>query len=74
MFPNPREMQNKLMEKVRHMVAIFDPHIKRDDGFLLHKEVTQRGYYVKDVHGKDYDGWCWPGASSELAPKYSSMG
>ena len=49
-------MQNKLMEKVLHMVAIFYPHIKRDDGFPLHKESTQKGYYVKDVHVKDYDG------------------
>ena len=48
------------------MVAISDPHIKRDDGFSLHKEVTQKGYYVKDVHGNDYDGWCWPDASSYL--------
>ena len=48
------------------MVAIFDPHIKRDDGFSLHMEATQKGYYVKDVHGKDYDGWCWSGASAYL--------
>ena len=47
-------------------MAIFYPHIKRDDGFALHKEATQKGYYVKDVHGKDYDGWCWSGASSYL--------
>eukprot|EP01018_Ginkgo_biloba_P019091 Gb_13061 [translate_table: standard] len=66
LFPNPEEMQNKLMAKGRHMVTIVDPHIKRDDGFPLHKEATRKGYYVKDVHGKDYDGWCWPGASSYL--------
>lgn len=66
LFPNPGEMQNKLMAKGRHMVTIVDPHIKRDDGFPLHKEATQKGYYVKDVHGRDYDGWCWPGASSYL--------
>ena len=66
MFSNLGEMQNKLMENVRHILDIFDPHIKRDDGFALHKEVTQKGYYVKDVHGKDYDGWCWSGASAYL--------
>ena len=55
LFPNLGEMQNKLIAKGRHMVAIVDPHIKRDDGFLLHKEATQKRYYVKDVHGKDYD-------------------
>jgi len=66
LFPHPEEMQNKLMAKGRHMVTIVDPHIKRDDGFPLHKEATQKGYYVKDVHGRDYDGWCWSGASSYL--------
>lgn len=66
LFPHPREMQEKLMSKGRHMVNIVDPHIKRDDGFFLHKEATSKGYYVKDVHGRDYDGWCWPGSSSYL--------
>lgn len=66
LFPNPKEMQDKLMAKGRHMVTIVDPHIKRDDGFFLHKEATSKGYYVKDVHGRDYDGWCWPGSSSYL--------
>ncbi|KAL4181822.1 hypothetical protein AMTRI_Chr12g239380 [Amborella trichopoda] len=66
LFPNPTEMQNKLMAKGRHMVTIVDPHIKRDDGFALHKEAAKLGYYVKDYSGKDYDGWCWPGSSSYL--------
>ena len=44
------------------MVVIVNPHIKRDDGFPLHKEATRKDYYVKDINGKDYDGWCWPDA------------
>eukprot|EP00250_Pteridium_aquilinum_P013173 c21179_g1_i1 orf=86-2851(+) len=66
LFPNPKQMQEKLMSKGRRMVNIVDPHIKRDDGYFLHKEATSKGYYVKDVHGRDYDGWCWPGSSSYL--------
>lgn len=66
LFPNPEEMQNNLAAKGRHMVTIVDPHIKRDDSFPLHKEATEKGYYVKDLTGKDYDGWCWPGSSSYL--------
>ncbi|KAH7315741.1 hypothetical protein KP509_21G063300 [Ceratopteris richardii] len=66
LFPNPKEMQEKLASKGRHMVTIVDPHIKRDDGFFLHKEATSKGYYVKDIHGRDFDGWCWPGSSSYL--------
>ncbi|KAH7520541.1 hypothetical protein FEM48_Zijuj08G0154900 [Ziziphus jujuba var. spinosa] len=64
LFPHPEEMQRKLAAKGRHMVTIVDPHIKRDESFHLHKEATQKGYYVKDASGNDYDGWCWPGSSS----------
>lgn len=64
LFPNPEEMQNKLLAKGRHMVTIVDPHIKRDESFHLHDEATQKGYYVKDASGNDFDGWCWPGSSS----------
>ncbi|KAK6923487.1 Glycoside hydrolase family 31, N-terminal domain [Dillenia turbinata] len=66
LFPNPEEMQKKLSAKGRHMVTIVDPHIKRDDSYYIHREATQKGYYVKDAKGNDYDGWCWPGSSSYL--------
>ena len=66
LFPHPEEMQRKLAAKGRHMVTIVDPHIKRDDSYFLHKEASQKGYYVKDATGNDYDGWCWPGSSSYL--------
>lgn len=63
-FPNPEVMQRKIADKGRKMVTIVDPHIKRDSSFHLHQEATEKGYYVKDATGNDYDGWCWPGASS----------
>lgn len=66
LFPNPEEMQNKLAAKGRRMVTIVDPHIKRDDSYYIHKEASEKGHYVKDASGKDYDGWCWPGSSSYL--------
>ncbi|KAK2445095.1 Glycosyl hydrolase family 31 protein [Trifolium repens] len=64
LFPNPEEMQRKLAGKGRHMVTIADPHIKRDENYFLHKEASEKGYYVKDSSGNDFDGWCWPGSSS----------
>ncbi|XP_024024508.1 probable glucan 1,3-alpha-glucosidase [Morus notabilis] len=64
LFPHPEEMQRKLFAKGRHTVTIVDPHIKRDDSYFLHKEASQKGYYVKDANGNDFDGWCWPGSSS----------
>ncbi|CAL9019390.1 unnamed protein product [Prunus brigantina] len=66
LFPHPEEMQRKLAAKGRHMVTIVDPHIKRDDSYFLHKEATEKRYYVRDATGKDYDGWCWSGSSSYL--------
>ena len=67
LFPHPAEMQEKLASQGRRMVTIIDPHIKRDDGYYIHKEATAKGLYIKDKDGKkDYDGWCWPGSSSYL--------
>ena len=65
-FPNPLEMQKNVSAHGRRMVTIVDPHIKRDDGFAVHKEATQLGYYIKNKDGGDFDGWCWPGSSSYL--------
>lgn len=49
------------------MVTIIDPHIKRDSNYYIHKEATSKGLYIKDKDGQnDFDGWCWPGASSYL--------
>ncbi|NP_001153434.1 alpha glucosidase II alpha subunit-like precursor [Nasonia vitripennis] len=65
-FPNPLEMIKNLTTKGRKLVVIIDPHIKRDSNYFLHNEATNNGYYVKHRDGKDYEGWCWPGASSYL--------
>jgi len=65
-FPNPAEMQKKLASRGRKMVTIIDPHIKRDSSYHVHKLATDLGYYIKNKHGSDFDGWCWPGSSSYL--------
>merc|ERR1719399_2495605 len=66
MFPDPIAMQEALSKHGRRMVTIIDPHLKRDDNYYIHKEATQKGLYVKNKDGDDFDGWCWPGASSYL--------
>ena len=50
MFPSPLEMQKNVSAHGRRMVTIVDPHIKRDDNFPVHKEATQKGYYIKVLH------------------------
>jgi hypothetical protein len=34
--------------------------------YFVHKTATDNGYYIKNRHGSDFDGWCWPGSSSYL--------
>eukprot|EP00216_Chloropicon_sp_CCMP2111_P002658 CAMPEP_0198241820 /NCGR_PEP_ID=MMETSP1446-20131203/6511_1 /TAXON_ID=1461542 ORGANISM="Unidentified sp, Strain CCMP2111" /NCGR_SAMPLE_ID=MMETSP1446 /ASSEMBLY_ACC=CAM_ASM_001112 /LENGTH=897 /DNA_ID=CAMNT_0043924697 /DNA_START=1 /DNA_END=2694 /DNA_ORIENTATION=+ len=65
-FPDPKVMQEDLARKGRKMVAIIDPHIKKDEKYSLYKEATQLGYLVKKHDGKVFDGWCWPGSSVYL--------
>lgn len=62
-FPTPEEMINNLTAKGRKLVAIVDPHIKRDDGYHIYREGRDLGYFVKTKDGNDYEGWCWPGSS-----------
>lgn len=57
-------MIKNLTAKGRHLTVIIDPHIKRDNNYFFHNDCTDRGYYVKNKDGKDYEGWCWPGSSS----------
>ena len=47
-FPNPLEMQKNVSAHGRKMVTIVDPHIKRDDGWSIHKEATEKGLYIKN--------------------------
>lgn len=39
------------------MVVIVDPHIKRDSGYRVFKEAEEKGLYVKNKEGADFDGW-----------------
>ena len=67
LFPTPAEMQRKVARKGRKMVTITDPHIKRESGYWVYDEATTQGLFVKNSDGSsDFDGHCWPGASSYL--------
>eukprot|EP01035_Chromulina_nebulosa_P018695 gene18695-24452_t len=65
-FPNPIEMQRNLSSHGRKMVTIVDPHVKRDSNYYVHRIATEKGYYIKNKDGSDFNGWCWPGDSSYL--------
>jgi alpha 1,3-glucosidase len=38
------------------MITIIDPHIKRESGYFLHEDALANDLYVKDKHGKVYEG------------------
>ena len=63
-FPSPESMLKKLDVNKRKLVAIIDPHIKRKEGYWVHKEGEKKDFMVKNAEAKIYDGWCWPGSSS----------
>jgi len=65
-FPHSVEMIQNITAKGRKMVTIVDPHIKRESGYFVHEDALSQDLYVKDRHGKVYEGWCWPGSSSYL--------
>ncbi|QQP48932.1 Putative maltase glucoamylase [Caligus rogercresseyi] len=62
-FSDPLTMTHNLTAHGRKLVTIVDPHIKKDSDYWVHQELTSLGLYTKNLEGKDYEGWCWPGAS-----------
>ena len=48
------------------MVTIVDPHLKRDDNYLVFSQARDKGLLVKNKDGGDFDGWCWPGEACQL--------
>ncbi|XP_043931310.1 neutral alpha-glucosidase AB [Protopterus annectens] len=61
-FPNPKGMLQNLANKKRKLVSIVDPHIKIDNGYVVHEKLRIKKYYTKNKDGNDYEGWCWPGS------------
>jgi alpha 1,3-glucosidase len=59
-------MLNGLSAKGRKMVTIVDPHLKKDDNYKVYAEAKNKDLLVKGGNGGEYEGWCWPGKTSEL--------
>lgn len=72
-FANHVELANNLSSKGRRLIAIIDPHIKKEEGYDVYDEGTAMDLWVKDSTGQNsFEGWCWPGASKwpdYLSPK-----
>lgn len=68
-FSDPLEMIQNLTVVGRKLVTIVDPHIKKDSGYWVYKDLSDLNLFVKNKNGNDYDGWCWPGK----VPNYNSQ-
>lgn len=70
-FANHNQLANNLSSKGRRLIAIIDPHIKKEEGYDIYDEGNAMDLWVKDATGRNsYEGWCWPGAS--MWPDYLS--
>lgn len=61
MFSDPKGLITNLTSKGRQLVAIIDPHIKKDTNYPIYNEAVQNNYFIKNKDGNDYEGYCWPG-------------
>ena len=62
-FSDPIGMQKQLEAHDRKLVAITDPHIKKEDGYRINEEHKSKDLAIKDKDQQTFDGWCWPGSS-----------
>ena len=62
-FPEPETMLDALDAKKRKLVAIIDPHIKKDDEYTVYKELVDQDLAIHNPNNEIYEGWCWPGSS-----------
>lgn len=62
-FNDRQELIANLTAKGRRLIAIIDPHVKKDTNYPVYNEAVQNGYFIKTREDRDYEGWCWPGAS-----------
>lgn len=64
-FKDHDQMINNLTAKGRRLIAIIDPHLKRDTNYDVYNEAVANSYLTKVTNEeKDFEGWCWPGSSS----------
>jgi alpha 1,3-glucosidase len=62
-FSDHKTLISNLTTKGRRLIAIIDPHMKKDSGYPTYNEAVENNYLIKNKDGGDYEGWCWPGAS-----------
>jgi alpha-glucosidase len=62
-FPHFEEMIHDLGEQGFKVVAITDPHLKKEIGYRPYDEGIAHGYFLRNPDGTVYVGKVWPGDS-----------
>jgi alpha-glucosidase len=62
-FPNFEGMVRDLAQQGFKLVAIVDPHLKKEPGYRPYDEGLRHDYFVKNPDGSVYVGKVWPGDS-----------
>jgi len=60
-FPDPRGLNEWLAGQGFHNVWMIDPGIKREPGYFVYDQGTERDVWVKTSGGTTYAGEVWPG-------------
>lgn len=60
-FPNFADMVRGLGQQGFKVVAIVDPHLKRQKGYKPYDEAARGDHLVKNPDGSAYEGKVWPG-------------
>ena len=63
-FSDPKTMISNLTSEGRRLIAVINPHIKRDTNYPVYNEGLEQNLFVKNKDGSVYDGKSLPGSSS----------
>jgi alpha-glucosidase len=63
-FPDPAGLIRELSAQGIRLVTIVDPGVKVDLEYAIYREGHERGYFVRDATGQEFQGWVWPGLSA----------
>lgn len=63
-YGKPGELIQELGEKGFKVVTIIDPGTKLEQGYFMHDEGVEQGYFATDTQGNVYVNEVWPGESN----------
>ena len=63
-YGKPGEFMQELADQGFKTVTIIDPGTKKEDGYFMHDEGMEYGYFATDTNGAVYVNEVWPGESN----------